>query len=48
MANEDTCQVAVSVSLACTQGSLPVAGQLYLPRDWAADPERRRETRVRL
>jgi len=25
MANEDTCQVAVSVSLACTQGSLPVA-----------------------
>jgi SRSO17 transposase len=33
-ANEDNCQVAVSESLACTQDSLPVAWQLYLPRDW--------------
>ena len=33
--------MAVSVSLACEQGSLPVAWQLYLPRNWAEDAERR-------
>jgi len=35
------CQVAVSISLATDQGSLPVAWQLYLPEDWAHDPARR-------
>ena len=38
---QDNCQVAVSVSLACEQGSLPVAWQLYLPHDWAEDDARR-------
>ncbi|WP_033365284.1 IS701 family transposase [Bordetella sp. FB-8] len=41
LGKQDNCQVAVSVSLASTQASLPVAWQLYLPEDWAADPERR-------
>ena len=41
LGKQDNCQVAVSVSLACDQGSLPVAWQLYLPEDWAADPKRR-------
>ena len=41
LGKQDNCQVAVSVSLACTQGSIPVAWQLYLPRDWADDPLRR-------
>jgi SRSO17 transposase len=37
LGKQDNCQVAVSVSLACEQGSLPVAWQLYLPRNWADD-----------
>jgi SRSO17 transposase len=41
LGKQDNCQVAVSVSLACEQGSLPVAWQLYLPRNWAEDTERR-------
>ncbi len=41
LGKQDNCQVAVSVSLASAQGSLPVAWQLYLPEDWAADPARR-------
>jgi SRSO17 transposase len=41
LGKQDNCQVAVSVSLACDQGSIPVAWQLYLPEDWAADPKRR-------
>ena len=40
LGKQDNCQVAVSVSLACDQGSVPVAWQLYLPEDWAADPAR--------
>ena len=41
LGKQDNCQVAVSISLASNQGSLPVAWQLYLPEDWAADPVRR-------
>ena len=36
----DNCQVAVSVSIANAQGSLPVAYQLYLPQEWASDQAR--------
>jgi SRSO17 transposase len=46
LGKQDNCQVAVSVSLACEQGSLPVAWQLYLPEDWAQDVERRKRTGV--
>lgn len=46
LGKQDNCQVAVSVSLACNQGSLPVAWRLYLPEDWAADPLRRRKSGV--
>src|SRR5665811_1114227 len=38
---QDNCQVAVSVSLAYSEGSLPVAWQLYLPHVWAEDNARR-------
>ena len=41
LGKQDNCQVAVSVSLASEQGSLPVAWQLYLPQEWAGDFERR-------
>jgi SRSO17 transposase len=37
----DNCQVAVSLSLANRQASLPIAYRLYLPEEWAADSERR-------
>ena len=46
LGKQDNCQVAVSVSLACDQGSVPVAWQLYLPEDWATDPVRRAKTGV--
>ena len=41
LGKQDNCQVAVSVTLACEEGSLPVAWQLYLPRIWAEDNARR-------
>jgi len=46
LGKQDNCQVAVSVSLACEEGSLPVAWQLYLPRAWAEDTQRRRKAGV--
>ena len=42
LGKQDNCQVAVSVSLATEQASLPVAYRLYLPKDWARDARRRR------
>src|ERR1039458_7828509 len=38
--------VAVSLSLATEQASLPVAYQLYLPEIWAQDPARRNQAGV--
>jgi SRSO17 transposase len=40
LGKQDNCQVAVSVSLACQAGSLPVAWQLYLPKQWMDDRAR--------
>lgn len=36
----DNCQVAVSLSLATADGSLPLDYRLYLPREWAEDRPR--------
>lgn len=36
----DNCRVAVSLSLATSLGSLPLFYQLYLPAEWADDPQR--------
>jgi SRSO17 transposase len=41
LGKQDNCQVAVSLSVATHQGSLPVAYRLYLPKDWADDQDRR-------
>jgi len=41
LGKQDNCQVAVSLSVATHQGSLPIAHRLYLPKDWAGDPLRR-------
>ena len=46
LGKQDNCQVAVSVTLACQSGSLPVAWQLYLPKDWADDRPRREKAGV--
>lgn len=46
LGKQDNCQVAVSVTLACQAGSLPVAWQLYLPQEWAVDRERREKAGV--
>src|SRR3954467_15628442 len=41
LGKRDNCQVAVTLSVATEQASLPVASRLYLPEAWAADPARR-------
>jgi SRSO17 transposase len=46
LGREGNCQVAVSLSIANHDASLPVAYRLYLPREWAQDDERRRKARV--
>ena len=46
LGKQDNCQVAVSVSLASSQGSIPIAYQLYLPKDWVGDPVRRKAAGV--
>lgn len=42
----ENCQVAVSLSLANQWMSLPIAYQLYLPEEWAKDPDRRKKAGV--
>ncbi len=43
---QDNCRVAVTLTLATSQGSLPLAFRLYLPREWADDEARRRKVGV--
>ncbi len=43
---QENCRIAVSVSLATEQSSLPATYQLYLPEMWANDPQRRRKAGV--
>ena len=46
LGKQDNCQVAVSLSLANDEGSLPIAFDLYLPEEWANDPVRRTKAGV--
>ena len=46
LGKQDNCQVAVSLSLARAQASIPIAYQLYLPKDWVADAGRRKKAGV--
>lgn len=46
LGKQENCRVAVSLSLATEQASLPVAYQLYLPEIWAQDRERRNQAGV--
>lgn len=46
LGKQDNCQLAVSLSVANGEVSLPVAYQLYLPQEWADDPARRQQAGV--
>jgi SRSO17 transposase len=46
LGKQANCQVAVSLSVATEQASLPLAYRLYLPKDWAEDPSRRQRAGV--
>src|SRR5437868_7438330 len=46
LGKQDNCQVAVSLSLASHDASLPVAYRLYLPEEWAKDRQRRHQAKV--
>src|SRR5579871_406956 len=43
---QENCRIAVSVSLATEQASLPARYQLYLPENWAGDRELRQKAGV--
>src|ERR1700734_2793937 len=43
---QDTCRVAVGLSVATWSSSLPIAYRFYLPKEWAEDAERRKTTEV--
>ena len=46
LGEQANCQVAVSLSVANEQASLPIAYRLYLPKDWAENPARCRKAGV--
>ena len=46
LGKQDNCQVAVTLSIANRDASLPVAYQLYLPKDWASDRNRRHKVGI--
>jgi len=46
LGKQDNCQVAVSLSVATEDASLPVSYRLYLPREWSDDPARRQKAGV--
>ena len=46
LGKQDNCQVAVSISVANHQASLPVAWRLYLPEAWASDAARRKKAKI--
>jgi SRSO17 transposase len=41
LGKQEACQVAVTLSVANDHASLPIAHRLYLPREWAEEPDRR-------
>jgi SRSO17 transposase len=46
LGKQDNCQVAVTLSLANRDASLPVAYRLYLPEDWAKDQDLRHKAKI--
>ena len=46
LGKQDNCQIAVSLSVANDEASLPIGYRLYLPEAWANDPHRRTKAGV--
>jgi len=46
LGKQDNCQIAVSLSVANHEASLPVAYRLYLPQEWASDALRSKKAKV--
>ena len=46
LGKQANCQVAVTLSIANHQASLPIAYRLYLPQEWAQDAARRKKAHV--
>jgi SRSO17 transposase len=46
LGKQDNCRVAVSLSVATWNSSLPIAYRLYLPEEWAEDSDRRKTAGV--
>src|ERR1019366_1223866 len=46
LGKQENCRIAVSLSLATEEASIPAAYRLYLPQVWANDKERRKEAGV--
>jgi len=46
LGKQENCRVAVSLSVANTISSLPIAWRLYLPEVWANDAQRRKQTGI--
>jgi SRSO17 transposase len=46
LGKQENCRVAVSLSVANTTSSLPIAWRLYLPAVWANDTQRRKKTGI--
>ena len=46
LGKQDNCQVAVSLSIANRDASLPIGYRLYLPEEWATDAERCRKAEI--
>jgi SRSO17 transposase len=46
LGKQANCQVAVTLSIANHDASVPIAYRLYLPQEWAQDPARRKKARV--
>ncbi|MCA1698659.1 MAG: IS701 family transposase [Actinobacteria bacterium] len=41
-----SCQIAVSLHAVGHNGTVPLGFRLYLPEDWCADPERRKQAKI--
>ncbi|MER9702221.1 transposase [Mesorhizobium sp. M0146] len=46
LGKQDNCPIAVSLLIANDAASLPIAYQLYLPHNWAENPEQRKKAKI--